>query len=56
MLTDDAELTVARGSAKAFEPLKKYTVAQSPTWAHPVLLGNRILIKDNSTLALWSME
>ena len=56
LLTDDAELTVARGSAKAFEPLKKYRVAESPTWAHPVLLGNRILIKDQATLALWSLE
>ncbi len=56
VLTDDAELTVARRGAKAFEPLKKYSVAQSPTWAHPVVIGNRILIKDASTLALWSLE
>ena len=56
LLTDDAELTIAKSNAKAFEPLKKYTVAQSPTWAHPVVLGNRILIKDASTLALLSLE
>ena len=56
MLTDDAELTVARGGAKGFEPLKKYKVAESPTWAHPVLIGNRILIKDSTTLALWGLE
>lgn len=56
VLTNDAELIVARKRATAFEPLKKYTVAQSPTWAHPVVIGNRILIKDASTLALWSLE
>jgi outer membrane protein assembly factor BamB len=55
-LTNDAELIVARKSATAFEPLKKYTVAQSPTWAHPVVIGNRILIKDATTLALWGLE
>jgi hypothetical protein len=49
-------LIVARKGAKAFEPLKKYTVAKSPTWAHPVVIGNRILIKDASTLALWTLE
>ena len=56
MLTDGAELLVARGEAKQFEVLKKYSVADSPTWAHPVLVGNRILIKDASSLALLSLE
>jgi hypothetical protein len=55
LLTTDAELIAARRSAKGFEPLRKYTVAESPTWAHPVLLGHGILIKDASTLALWNL-
>lgn len=53
ILTPDAELIVARQSAKAFEPLRKYNVAASPTWAHPVPVGHGILIKDAATLALW---
>lgn len=56
LLTSDAELIVAKNDANHFEPLKKYTVAESPTWAHPAIVGNRILIKDASTLALWSVE
>ena len=56
LLTNDAELIVAKNNAKRFEPLKKYTVAVSPTWAHPAIIGNRILIKDASTLALLSVE
>jgi outer membrane protein assembly factor BamB len=56
LLTDAAELLVARSGPKQLEVLKKYTVAESPTWAHPVLIGNRILIKDASTLALLSLE
>jgi outer membrane protein assembly factor BamB len=56
LLTNDAELIVAKNDAAAFKPLKKYTVAQSPTWAQPAIIGNRILIKDDSTLALWSLE
>jgi len=55
-LTDGAELIVARSDPKQFEVLKKYSVADSPTWAHPVVVGNRILIKDASSLALLSLE
>ena len=56
LLTDGAELTVARSDAILFEVLKKYSVADSPTWAHPVLVGSRVLIKDASSLALLSIE
>jgi outer membrane protein assembly factor BamB len=53
ILTPDATLTVARQTDKSFEVLRKYTVADSPTWAHPVVMGRGILIKDATTLALW---
>lgn len=56
LLTTSGELIVARSSAKNFEPVAKYSVADSETWAHPVVLGKQILIKDASTLALWSLE
>ncbi|HTQ55955.1 MAG TPA: PQQ-binding-like beta-propeller repeat protein [Bryobacteraceae bacterium] len=56
MLTSDGTLTVARRNDRSFEVLRKYTVADSPTWAHPVVLGRGILIKDAATLALWEPE
>jgi len=56
LLTNDAELIVARASNTGFEQLRRYTVAKSPTWAHPILSGKRILIKDTETLALWSVD
>jgi outer membrane protein assembly factor BamB len=55
-LTNEAELIVVDRSAKGFEPAAKYTVADSPTWAHPVVLGKQILIKDASTLAFWGLD
>ena len=54
-LSDNAELTLARTGTK-YEVLKKYTVAQSPTWAHPALVGNHILVKDLKSLTLWSLQ
>jgi outer membrane protein assembly factor BamB len=51
LLTDEAKLIVIKPGAAKFEPVMQYTVATSPTWAHPVFLGNRILVKDETTLA-----
>jgi glucose dehydrogenase len=55
VLNDDAELIVARSSRTGFEPLKRYSVADRATWAQPAISGNRIFIKDVSSLALWSL-
>lgn len=50
LLTNEARLIVLKADTAGYEPLKEYTVAHSPTWAHPVLLGTRILIKDKNSL------
>jgi outer membrane protein assembly factor BamB len=50
LLTDRGELVVARASPKAFEPLADYKVSDTETHAHPAYLGERILIKDRTTL------
>ena len=55
-LTNDAELIVAKANSSGLEQLHRYSVAQSATWAHPVLVGERILIKDAETLTLWSLN
>lgn len=55
-LNDDAELIVARRSRTGFEPLKSYSVANSATWAQPAISGQRIFIKDVSSLALWTVH
>ena len=56
LLNDDAELIVARGSRAGFEPLKRYTVADSSTWAQPAVSGNRLFVKDLSSLSLWTLN
>jgi outer membrane protein assembly factor BamB len=53
-LNTDSELHIMRATPRGLEPLRKYTVADSPTWAHPVILGNRVLVKDRDSLALWT--
>ncbi|MDQ5844913.1 MAG: PQQ-like beta-propeller repeat protein [Acidobacteriota bacterium] len=49
-LTNDANLILQPTGAKSYAPAVQYTVATSQTWAHPLVFGNRILVKDDSTL------
>jgi outer membrane protein assembly factor BamB len=55
-LNDDAELLVARSSQTGFEPLKRYTIADSATWTQPAISDNRVFIKDVTSLAMWSLK
>ena len=55
-LEDDAELVIARSSRTAFEVLRRYTVADSSTWAQAAISGNRIFVKDGSHVALWTVN
>ena len=52
-MTTEGELVVLRSNAKAFEPVKRYTLAESAVWAHPALVGGGIVVKDADTLAYW---
>jgi hypothetical protein len=55
-LTDEAKLIAMAGNGTAYQPVANYQVADSPTWAHPVLMGKNILVKDETRLTLWRME
>ena len=53
-LKTDGELLVLEQGASAFAPLRRYRVAASETWAHPVVLPEGVLIKDFDGLGLWT--
>jgi outer membrane protein assembly factor BamB len=53
VLKESGELLVGRPGAAGFEVLKQYQVANSSTWAVPVIAGNRIFVKDEDGLTLW---
>ena len=55
-LEDDAELVIVRSSRIGFEPLERYEVAASSTWAQPTISGNRVFVKDVSSLTLWTVD
>jgi outer membrane protein assembly factor BamB len=55
-LENDGELVVFSTNRAAFQPLKRYKVADTETWALPAVSGNRIFVKDVTTLALWTVN
>ena len=57
VLESDGELVVADGANRtALTPLRRYKVADAATWTAPAISGNRIFVKDVSTLALWTVD
>jgi outer membrane protein assembly factor BamB len=55
-LEDDGELLVVRSSRTGLEVLARYRVAASATWAQPAISGNRIYVRDVSTLTLLTWD
>jgi outer membrane protein assembly factor BamB len=51
--TTNSELIIARASAARFEEVTRYTVADSPMWAHPAAAGGTIAVKDVDRLIVW---
>jgi RNA polymerase sigma factor (sigma-70 family) len=56
ILKDRGRLLVVKPSGTAFETLAEYRVCDRATMAHPVFVGDRILIKDDITLRMFRIE
>lgn len=55
-LSTDMNLLVFKPSREKYTEVAKYKVADSPTWAAPILAGKRIFVKDRDSLILWTIE
>jgi outer membrane protein assembly factor BamB len=55
-LSSDMNLFVFRPDKAEYKEVATYKVADSPTWAMPILAGKRIYVKDRDSLILWSLE
>lgn len=54
--TVNSELTAFKPADKEYAELARYKVADTETWAHPVISGSRIYVRDRDSLALWRIE
>lgn len=55
-LPGNSELIAFKPSGKQYEELAKIKVADTPTYAHPLVAGNKVFVKDKETLTLWTIE
>ncbi len=56
VLPSNPELIAFKPEGKAYAELGRTKVAESSTYAHPVIAGNRIYIKDNDSVTLWTIN
>jgi outer membrane protein assembly factor BamB len=55
-LTSKSQLSVFQPSDKEYTELANLKVADKQTYAYPVLAGNRIFIKDQDAVTLWTVD
>jgi outer membrane protein assembly factor BamB len=55
VLTTEGELLILAADASGFSPERRYRVAETRTWSHPVPTGAGVLVKDESNLTLWKL-
>ena len=53
-LTNDGELIVFKATGEKFEKIASYPVADSQSWAPPVLLEDGVLVKEKEKLTRWA--
>lgn len=54
-LTTEGDLIVVKRTAKAFEELRRYKVADGETWAQPVVLKDAVIIRQADSLTRWGL-
>ena len=55
-LPDNSELVVFKPSDKEYSEVAKIKVADTATYAHPVIAGNKVFVKDQDAVALLTIE
>jgi outer membrane protein assembly factor BamB len=55
-LTVNSELTAFKPTDKEYAELARIKVADTETWAHPVIAGNRVFVRDQDSVSLWTLE
>lgn len=55
-LTSKSQLTVFQPTEKEYSELANIKVADSQTYAYPVVAGNRIYVKDQDSVTLWTVQ
>jgi outer membrane protein assembly factor BamB len=56
VLANDSVLIVFKPNDNEYSEITRYKVADTVTYAHPVISGKRVFVKDQESLAMWIIE
>jgi outer membrane protein assembly factor BamB len=54
-LTTDSQMIVTPIDPGKYQEVRRYTMAPSSTYAHPIVLRDRVIIRDASTVTVWTL-
>ena len=52
----EGTLSVYRPDSKAYTEIASIKAAETQTYAHPVLAGNRLFVRDQDSVTLWAIQ
>jgi hypothetical protein len=55
VLLEDGSLVVGEVTGDGFRELRRYRVGRFRMWGHPAVVGDRIVVKDGSRLAVYRL-
>jgi len=55
-LTTEGDLLVLRASAEKYDEIRRYKIPNGETWAQPVLLGDRLLVRHGNSVSVWALQ
>jgi outer membrane protein assembly factor BamB len=55
VLTTDGDFLVVARTPEKYREVRRYHVADTPTWAHPVVLADALVIRDADSVAVWAL-
>ena len=56
VLTTEGELLVVSRNPERYQEVRRYKLAESQTWAHPIVLGSALVVRDAQDIAVFSLE
>ena len=55
-LPSSSELIVFKPDSKQYGEITRYKVSDTPIYAHPIISGKRVFVKDQDSVAMWIVE
>jgi hypothetical protein len=55
-LPNTGQMIVYKPNAAQYEEVAQIKVSDTQTYAHPVIAGKQIIVKDQDSLMLWTLE